>query len=370
MKTGTTLNDLAREIARQNAAKRDFLADTRKIALDEHGRMLLDGALPDGAPLMFDIGDIAHQQMAGWAGIPQKYYDRMRDTAPDLLMHNMNHWLAGAPQRRMVRTLDGKTRAFLSDRYRALDNSDVAEAILPALADADLQVMSCQITERRLYIKAVSNRIARDIPTGRMGDGGHTIFDTCVPAIVISNSEVGLGALAIETAVWTKACTNLAIFAQRSMRRYHVGGKAMDMGHHIRELLSDQTKRVTDQALWMQARDVVKAAFAEAEFDSLVKTMGEAAKDRIDADPAQVVEVVSNRLGWNHEERGGVLAHLIRGGDLTRYGLANAITRTAEDQGDYDRATDMEKQGGTLLELTRAEWRRVVDEAPALAVAA
>ena len=33
----------------------------------------------------------------------------------------------------MVRTLDGKARAFLSDRYHRIDNEQIAEAVLPVL---------------------------------------------------------------------------------------------------------------------------------------------------------------------------------------------------------------------------------------------
>jgi hypothetical protein len=34
----------------------------------------------------------------------------------------------------------------------------------------------------------------------------------------------------------------------------------------------------------------------------------------------------------------------------------NAITRTAEDQESYDDASDMEKLGGRIVELTKDEW--------------
>jgi hypothetical protein len=33
----------------------------------------------------------------------------------------------------MLRTLDGQVRAVLSDRYRRLDNFDLAESVLPIL---------------------------------------------------------------------------------------------------------------------------------------------------------------------------------------------------------------------------------------------
>jgi hypothetical protein len=51
------------------------------------------------------------------------------------------------------------------------------------------------------------------------------------------------------------------------------------------------------------------------------------------------------------------LQHLIRGADLSAWGLANAVTRTAEDVADYDRASELEAAGGRVIELAPADWR-------------
>jgi len=45
-----------------------------------------------------------------------------------------------------------------------------------------------------------------------------------------------------------------------------------------------------------------------------------------------------------------------RGKDLSAWGLANAVTHAAEDQPDYDRATELEKLGGRVVELKLSEW--------------
>ena len=53
------------------------------------------------------------------------------------------------------------------------------------------------------------------------------------------------------------------------------------------------------------------------------------------------------------------MPHLIRGGDLSAWGLANAVTRTAEDVPDYDRATELEAAGGRVIELAPADWKAI-----------
>lgn len=365
MRTGKTLVELAQEITRQSEARHDYIAPTQKLNMTDTADLgMISGS--DEVPVqdVFVVNQLAHRQLGEHVGIPAKYYDRMRTEAPELLAHNVNTWFAKEPSNRMVRTLDGRVRAFLSDKYRPLENSDLAEAVLPALLQAKLEIMSCEITETRLYIKAVDAKINRDVPTGknRMGDGSHVIFDTVSPAIVISNSEVGMGALSVETAVWTRACTNLAIFAQRSMRKYHVGGKHQ-LTDGLVSLLSERTKRLSDAATWAQVTDVVKGAFDRARFDASIDEMIGMEAQPITGDVVKVVDLASKHFGVNEGEKSSILKHLIAGGDLSRYGLFNAFTRTAEDLESYDRATDFEHIGGQIIELAANDWKRIAEAA-------
>jgi hypothetical protein len=353
MKTGKTLTELAQEIERRREAKRDFVVPTTSLRMMDGHNNLQFGTNIVG------VTDLAHAQIASHLSIPKPYYDRMRKEQPALLADNVNTWFAEQPATRMVRTLDGKARAFLSDRYRPLENEDLAEAVLPVLMELDLVMLSCEITERKLYLKAVDRRIERDIPKGaKLGDGSHHIFDTLSPAITISNSEVGAGSLSVQTSVWTKQCTNMATFAERSVRKNHVGGRH-EISEGFEALLSDETRRVSDQAIWMQVRDVVRGSFDRARFDALVDKVAGMTTDKIEGDPIKVIDLASKRFGFVEAERTSVLRHLIEGGDLSRYGLFNAVTRTAEDLPDYDRATDFEKLGGEIVELSRTEWKEL-----------
>ena len=359
MKTGKSLSDLAREIERRAEAKKDYIAPASalEVVTVENAPVLRVGGSQGE---VFPIRPNAHEQLAEFAGIPMPYYRRMVAEAPELLATNVNRWLADEAEkgsRRMVRTLDGAARAILSDKYRPLENEQLAEAVLPVLLDRDLQIMSCEITEARLYIKAVDKSIALDVPTGRkIGDGSHVFFDTCSPAVTIANSETGRGALSIEGGIFTKVCTNLATFGA-SMRKYHTGARA-ELSDEVYQLLTDKTKRLTDAAVWSQTRDLVAAAFDRAVFDANLKKLGDASQDRIErgADVVQVVEKIGKRFNVTEGERKGILAHLIEGGDMTRYGMHAAVTRFAQDAADYDRATELEKIGARVIELPRNEW--------------
>lgn len=365
MKTGLSLTELAKELERRASTKADFVAPVSKfeVAVGRDGKpaLIMQGTQRS----QFGINKIAHEQFADYAGIPMAYYRRMLDNDPELLAHNVNRWLQDkADERRMVRSLDGNVRAVLSDKFRALENEDLAEAILPVLMQRDLLIMSCQVTDQRLYIKAVDKRIEKDVPTGkRMGDGSHCIFDTVSPAITISNSEVGRGSLLIETGVYTRACTNLALFGA-SMRKFHTGARA-ELSDEVYTLLTDKTKRLTDAAVWSQTRDLVAAAFDEAKFAALTEKLEEAATDRLPkkADVVEVIERVGKKLGLADGERKGVLQMLIEDGDLTRYGVHAAITRFSQEIDDYDRATDLERAGAKVIELPKQEWKAIAEAA-------
>lgn len=366
MKTGLSLSALAAEIESRANQKKDFIAPVTKLAMNvshtgtEHLPVL---TIANGTTTVLHPNRIAHEQLAEYVGIPAAYYRRMMTEEPGLLATNVNRWLQDKPNdRRMVRTLGNKARAFLSDKYRPLENEDLAEAVLPVLLQMNLMVMSCDITDTRLYIKAVDRNIEKDVPTGRkMGDGSHVFFDTCSPAIVISNSEVGHGALAIETGVYTKVCTNLAMLGS-NLRKYHTGGRAA-VSDEVYQLLTDRTKQLTDRAVWSQVTDLVKSAFDQARFDATLQKLQGATEDKVQGDVVEVVERVGRKFNLLEGERKGVLQALIEGGDLTRYGMHSAITRYSQDVEDYDRATALEKVGGEVIELPRSQWATLTQAA-------
>lgn len=146
MKQGIkTIQNLYGELERQRAARKDLIADTRSISVNSvNGLSMLTVATSDDK-LSYRISEIAHRQIADRLGIPYKYYERMRQENPALLDSNINSWLNTTPEKRMLRTLDGKLRAFLSDRYRRLDNLELVDHVLPVIAS----MKGCEIASWR-----------------------------------------------------------------------------------------------------------------------------------------------------------------------------------------------------------------------------
>lgn len=355
MKTGKSLVELATEIERQSQAKVDYIADTRKLSLTPSVEgMRLE--LQNGEQHSMSVGPLAHDQIGQRVGIPSKYYDRMLKDAPELLARNVNHWFEANPEKRMIRTLDGRARAFLSNRYQRIDNVHVAETVLPILSGTPgIEVVSSEITESRLYIKAVTHQVRAEVKSRRVGDFVEA-------GVLISNSEVGLGAIQVMPFFHFLVCTNGMVRNKEGLRAAHIGTK-VDGDEHLAAVLADDTKLVMDRAVLMKVRDVVRAAMDEARFMEAIRQMEATTKQMVTGDPAKAIEILADDFSITDGERSNVLRHLIEGGDLSRYGVMNAVTRTAEDLESYDRATEFETIGGRILDLSAANWARIAEAA-------
>lgn len=348
MKQGMDLQALAAEIVRRAEVKKDYVADTRELLFKSNGKSILAVA----GQGEFQVNEVAHNQIAGALDIPAKFYNHLRVKHPEMLDYNVNELFKRQPVRRLVRTLDGESRAFLSDRYRMLDNEDVAQSILPIVFEQEMKVASCDVTPSKMYIKALFPKIAAEVVKGDVVQAG----------LVISNSEVGLGAFSVQPLIFRLVCTNGMISADHSMRRHHVGAK-LGGGDEAFQFFRDETIQADDRAFMLKCQDIVRACLTEAKFLQIVDRMRDATGQRLQGDPVKSVEVVQKRFALNEGEKNSVLRNLIEGGDLSRYGMMNAVTATAKDVDDYDRATELERVGGKVIELAPSEWSEIATAA-------
>ena len=90
-------------------------------------------------------------------------------------------------------------------------------------------------------------------------------------------------------------------------------------------------------------------------------TLAEAASAPITGRVQDVIEVTGKTYGLNQEEQDDVLTYLIQGGDLSLYGLSNAITRASQNIESYDRATALEAIGWNVATMPAAQWKEIND---------
>ena len=342
MKQGRSLLELGKELQRQRLNRQDFLADTRTLEMETTPYSSTLHLSLEGNTYGFGIGELAHQQIATRLNIPWRYYAKMKSYAPDLLDQNVNRWFNQNSERRMIRVLEGKVRAFLSDRYRRLDNLELCAAVLPVIQEMPgSQVESCEVTPTHLYIKVVNRRVKAEVKVGDVVQAG----------FVVSNSEVGLGSLRVEPLVFRLVCKNGLICKDLAQKKYHVGRQVNASDDSAYELYSEATLAQDDRAFFMKVQDVVRAAVDEAKFMLTVEKMRESTQIPLKHDPVKSVELLADKFQLTENERGDILRQLFMGADNSHYGLVNAVTAASKIAKSYERATDLERIGGEILSL-------------------
>lgn len=346
MRNGRTLVQLAQELDRQLSTKKDLVLHPSMMRHETgnqgDNRLIIDH--PSGGS--FTVTELARRQLAAKLNIPYPYFDRMRKEQPRLLDSNVNTWLQCDDGHKMVRTLDGQARAVLSDRYRRLDNYDLANEIIPILQQLpDVRFESVELTETRMYLKVVAPPLAYTMKAGDIIQAG----------LVITNSEVGQGTLSVQQLLYRVVCSNGLIVPDRALRKTHIG-RALGGDDGNIQVYQEETLKADDRAFFLKVRDVVQATIAQNTFVESARKMQSTMGVRLTGDPVKSVEVLASRYDMNDGERSGVLRHLVSGGDLSGYGLVNAVTHYSQEVEDYDRATEFEAIGGKLIELSPREW--------------
>jgi hypothetical protein len=360
MKAGMTLLEMAQEITRQRDTAADYLVDTRRLEMDASGNGIVMKMIgDDGADAIepLDVRPIAHRQIGTHLKIPAPYYDRMLDLNPGLLADNVNSWFRREPVQRMVRTIDGSARAFLSNKYRPIDNHEILEAVLPVIGEIpDARCESCQITESRMYVKVINPRLQTEVSVGDIVQAG----------IMISNSEVGQGAVSVQPLILRLICMNGMVVNDARTRRNHVGRVNSSDENFL--LYSDKTLEADDRAFMLKIQDTVRAAVDEAKFGRVVDIMRQASGAKMDTGNIPgIVKLAGKDYGLTEGESNGVLNRLIEDHNFTLYGLSNAVTRYSQDVDSYDRATDLEGIGYNILTMDPGYWNRLNRDAPLMA---
>ena len=352
MKQGMTIQEAAQEIMRQSQTKADYLVNTANLHMETCDgipilRLLDESGVDRVEPL--DILPTAHRQMGAYLNIPWKYYERMRQEDIGLLAQNVNTWLQKGPEQRMIRTIDGRARAFLSNRYRRIDNIDIARITLPIIQQMpDVRYESCNLSDDYMFIKVVNPRLTAEVVPGDIVQAG----------VVISNSETGQGAVCVQPLIYRLVCSNGMTVNDARTRRNHIGRVSSADENLL--IYSEATLAADDKAFIMKVQDTVRAAVDEARFAKVLDKLRESKQAKLNtADIPGVVKLASASLHLTDVESDGVFNQLIRDADYTLYGLANAVTRYSQDVADYDRASKLEEVGYQIITMSPELFRHI-----------
>lgn len=368
---------LAQELERKVSTAKDFVipsaALSLRVTMGEPPEVRAAFEAPKDSPLSgtaidLGVGRVAHEQFAEKLGIPRDYYRRCHVEAPGLLTNNVNYWLSHGTKRHLVRTLDGRIRAFLGDNYRMLDDWDVFTFVGKEALSQGGVIQRLDLSDERFYMRilrpdfgakiegrakdlAVKKGFApgyrRDNGTWQGPDSDDPNGDWVFPAIIASNSEVGRGGLNVEIAAFRVTCSNY-IITGLTVHKVHLGSR-LEAGL---VQVQDDTRAAKDRAFWLEVRDMVRGAMDEEAWRGIVARMNEAQAEELE-EPVEAVNVVARDCGLSDDDRQAVLNELIspsRGlaAGATTWGLVNAVTVLAHRKS-VDEAADLERKGGELL---------------------
>jgi hypothetical protein len=375
------LGDLAQLLQQQHARKLDVVAHSSQITAVD-GCLLIEGTEAvlseegvSSSAGLYRPTAVADEGIAAKLGIPTQYLRRMREQRPDLYDANVNGWLRGSilpssglsgiagdgpdPRRFLLRCFrgdgneEGIARAWLSDSYKVIDNLDVLMAALDGVraAGVEVDIAGCDLTDRRMYVRVKAPQVQAYAPkllqgyrspfTGASGTDNPTVF----AGFELSNSETGGGAFQIVPRIVIQVCDNGMKLTRDAVRSVHLGGK-LEEGI-IR--WSEETQQRSIELVKAKTADAVRT-FLDADYvQRAVEALERKAEEPVEG--VEEVKVMTKQLAFSPAETDGILGHFIKGGQLNRAGVANAITSFSQTVEDADSAAEMEERAATLLSV-------------------
>ena len=317
----------------------------------------------------FVLSDIALEGISKKLDIPSSYLRRMAKDNVTLLDDNVNSWLQRDGRRFLIRCLrhrtaahgpgggHGTARAFLSDSYLRIDNLQVLLAALDGIRQAGVavQVASCDLTERRMYVRFVSPDVQVMAPQllknyrspfdGRRGSDLPVIS----AGFMLTNSETGYGKYSLAPWLRVEVCTNgQTVDKTFAKTRIHRGARITDDDGIIEP--SERTIRHHLELITSQTIDAVRA-YLDADFlGRIVRDLQQAADVAV-TQPDTTIKIVADRLQYTKDQQAAILAHFIAGADLSAGGIMQAVTSVARSIPDADAAYRMETTATQALHL-------------------
>lgn len=329
--------------------------------------------LPEETPTSMMVGGIplelnnwSTQQVANFLEIPTRYIRTLQADDQELLRENFNRRMSRRCGERLIREYDGGAIAFLSNRYMKLDSADVANEVLEMLVNEypGVQVESMDLTEKRMYLKFVTPKLQGEVTKGDIVQAG----------VQVSNSDVGAARLSVNPLIFRLVCVNGLVVPETlgvGFNRVHLG-RRLDL-RDLREeevTLMEEVTRKESAKILRDARNAVEDALDESKFQIVLEKMIQTTERKITGDPNEAMEEVARRFGFRTTDRGGgqnekagILRHLIKGGDLSQWGVVNAVTDYSKEVSTYERASEIETIGGKILDMPDNQWERVATAA-------
>ena len=357
----TRTDDLAAFIAvlqEQHGAKLDVVAPAAdvtaadgRLVLNRENTILTDDGVTTLPTTSLDLSAGAIGDLADRLGIPPTYLRRCHADRLDLFDANVNGWLAPDPRSFLLRSFvrgtgAGWCRAVLSDRYRIVDNLDVAFSVLEGIrgTGAEVRLDTCDLTDNRMVMRFYCPQVAVRAPEllanyrSPFGGGSGADLPVVWAGFQVTNSETGGGALAITPRIVVQVCKNGMTRARDAVRSVHLGERLAEGEVQW----SDATRQLQVELIRSMVTDAVTTFLSPAYVEAAVEQWGEAARTVL-PDPVKAIAEVSKALRYTDAQQASILSFFTQGGDVSAFGVAQAMTAAARASDNPDTAYVLEQ---------------------------
>jgi len=368
------LPELVKELHRQKETKIDFVADSRSVRFEPRkgdkvgeGQLVLCPEVGDHqvgefilSPQTLSLRAIDQFGERMTPNVPGRFGRELVAKQPEIAATLLNEMRKASPSRVMFRCLDNRVRAALSDKYRILDDLDIAFSSLGVIEKNQGTILECSASESRMEIKFTATHMLDYIPEERGGSGNEKHINRSTlnpnqfkdlgrgavcPFVRVSHSGVGEGGLGIGFGLMRLACINGAIVEQ-AMNQIHLGS-VQGMG-----MLSEEAISADSKAIMLKCRDLIQASLDPKTFKRIVNVAKAATEQVITSPTAAVANLVEN-ASLTEADQDFILQYFLRDYDQNRWGLAQAVSRYSQDQDDAKDASELETIAGKITASDR-----------------
>jgi len=285
------------------------------LALDDMEFRGLDEMVISGERV--ELQKSAQRLFANKLRVPLSYLERC---SIDLQTENLNYWLEQETRQRdsLFCRFDSRSlRAVFTDRYKALDNTDVLRKMGAYGFEAATE-MHLTLDANMMVVKVPDYSRAFEVNTDKM-----------VPGIAVSNSEVGVLAFSIEAYFYRLVCTNGLISKTQVASKFrHVSLKALEEFNGI-------LSQVVHESQFNQSNLAISAG---VEVENPLATIGSFNRRfLLSKKEGEAVE-----RAWQFES------------GQTMFNVINAYTRGAQERElSNEEANKLERVGGQILSLVK-----------------
>lgn len=329
------LTELISELQQQKATAKDYLVTADAIKF-KYGKLYITD-LASGS-----LTDTANYQLADKLGIPFKYLQRCYNelennvfstSAISIYDDNCNYWLnryTGKPflVRMLIKeqTASGLVRAILSDRYKIIDNYDLAITSLQAIQETGLNIKidTADLTIDNMYIRFINPDVelqAKGLlkyyksPFNNKQDSG------IISGFIIRNSETGKSSYRFNPRIIFKACNNGLITADETLNYVHLGSKNT-ANNNIEFSLETRQKEL--EFIKSELADAIKTVCSKEYLESTIQRLYD---NNISIyNPVKAIQNIGTALTLTKKQTDDLINIFTISADVSAFGLMQSIT--------------------------------------------